>query len=172
MNSNHKIIFIISLLSLILAVVIAAVLLYVRAQVVKGLSEASALMKEARNQNFSYSLHLGKGVPLAASVALDETFEVPIKTAVPIKTTVRVPVTIPLLGQVVTLTVPIDTTVPVDLTVKVPVKRNIPIKLDTPLSVDIPVNIPLKETSLGAILEKLDALLTDLASKFEFATKK
>ncbi|MDP3763020.1 MAG: hypothetical protein Q8Q97_03030 [bacterium] len=140
-------------------------MLYLRVQVVKGLSEASALMKEARNQNFSYSLHLGEGVPLAVSVALDETFEVPIKATVPIKTTVRVPVTIPILGQIVTLTVPIDTTVPVDLNVKVPVKRNIPIKLGTPLSVDIPVNIPLRETSLGVILEKLDALLTSLAAK-------
>ena len=98
------------------------------------ITNVSLIVVLVGTQSFSSTVHVDLKSPFAATVAIDDTFAIPIKTAIPVKTTVNVPGVIPILGQAVTLTIPIDTTVPIVTTVSIPIKKSVPVSISSPLS--------------------------------------
>lgn len=125
-------------------IVLFVLLLQVKNQIADGAGQAASAVQEMQTQSLTG--------PFTVQVAIDETFDIPIKVAIPVKTTVNVPVVIPITGEQVSITVPIDTVVPIDTTVHVPVKTS------------LPVNIKMSDLPIGGILQNLHDWLTKLAS--------
>ncbi len=105
--------------SLIINVVLFVALLEIRNNITTAATQAASILQQAKTQSLA--------APLTANVAINEVFNVPIKTVVPINTTVQVPVVIPIIGQKVTIAVPINTNIPIDMTVPVHIKTTIPV---------------------------------------------
>lgn len=107
-------------------------------------AHAGSILQQARSQSLI--------APFVANVAIDDIFDVPIRTTVPIKTTVNVPVVVPLIGQKATIAVPIDAEVPIDTTVRVPIKTT------------VPVSVKISGSSFDDVLQQLQNLLAELAT--------
>lgn len=119
-------------------------LLQVKGQVADAAGQAASAVQEMQKQSLTG--------PFTVQVAIDETFDIPIKVAIPVKTTVNVPIVIPVTGEKVSITVPIDTVVPIDTTVQVSVKKS------------VPVNIKMSDLPIGGLLQNLHDWLTKIAS--------
>lgn len=140
----YRIVLGVLLLLSIANIVLFVLLLQVKNQIADGAGQAASAVQEMQKQSLTG--------PFTVQVAIDETFDIPIKVSIPVKTTVTVPIVIPVTGEKVSITVPIDTVVPIDTTVQVPVKKS------------VPVNIKMSDLPIGGILQNLHDWLSKLAS--------
>lgn len=154
-----------TLLLLALNGMIVAELLWWQQHTVAMLSDTRAVMRDINNATFSYNFEMDREIPISTTVPFSQEITVPINTVIPVNTTIVVPIDLGFTTY--DLAVPINTVFPVDMEVTVPVSQTVDVAMTVPVDMDIPVEIAIADTPFVGYMERIDAILADMATQME-----
>ncbi|MBM4422595.1 MAG: hypothetical protein FJ030_04280 [Chloroflexi bacterium] len=167
---DYYLLWIITLISLTLNVIVIASLLNARRQAATAFGQAAAVVAQLKQVTFGYNVVIDEEIPIAADVPVNFTVSVPIEQSIPINTIVNVPIEFPIVGQR-TITVPISTTIPISLTVDVPIDRTLPIDATVPVSLSVPIRIKVADTAFAETLDDVETILLEMAKEMGAVVK-
>jgi len=154
---------VLTLLSLTANALTMVELLWWRQYAVTEIASARTLIRGIGEETFSYVFEVDQEIPVTASIPFSQEITVPINTTVPVRTTVVVP--IDLAFTTYNLSVPINTVFPVDMEVTVPFSQTIDVVTTVPMDIEVPIEIVLADTPLIGYLQKIDAVLANVATE-------
>jgi hypothetical protein len=152
---------IITILSLLLNVVILLQFVMVRQVALQAIDDAIAMVDSLQNTTLTYTARVDDTVPINADLELSESIPVPINETLPINANVNVPVRIGPFGTY-NVTVPISGSVPVNTTLSIVIDQPLHVSTTVPIHLEIPIQVAIKDTpladTLGDVKTRLEAL--------------
>jgi hypothetical protein len=159
----YYLLWLVTLISLTLNVIIIVSLLNVRRQAATAFTQAAATVASLKSGVIAYNVSINDEIPVAMDVPVKFTVTIPISKTIPINTTVEVPIEFPIVGKRI-ITVPISAKIPISLTVDVPINETLPINATVPVNLDVPIKIKIADTLLAGTLDDVETILLGLAT--------
>lgn len=155
---GYLLLWIVTLISVILNIVIIRQLLLARRVALQSVQDSIAVIDGLQHQVITYNVDIDQEIPLNLDVPIDMIVPIHIVDDFPIETNVIVSVPAGPLGTL-PINVPISTTIPIDRTIDIPIQQTFTLDTSVPINFSVPIVVAIEETPLFATLEETKARL-------------
>lgn len=159
-NISMILLWILTITSLLLNLIIINQLLRIRSVARQGVRDAIIVLEGLQGERFEYTVVVDEVIELDTDLPIDETIPVQIRETLPINTTVSVPLETPF--GTLPVDVPIRTTIPINLDVPVRINQTFDIRADIPIYFEQPISLALEDTPLMSSIDDVQARLIAL----------
>jgi hypothetical protein len=144
-----------------------------RAEAADALRSAAGLFDTLAQTQLAVDVEVDEVVPIEASLPLEQTYQIPLKTSVQVQQNVTTTVVVPTLfgDRPTEINIPLDLNVPIDTVVPFTFDEPIDLSTETRVQADVPIELDLADTELAPLARNVGDELIDLAVILEQNTE-